>query len=120
MFVEAKQVADERYLHTRHMAQKRYRLKNREKLNEKAPERASSARSKFSQLLPEEQAAKHAAKLSAARRYRERNRLELCQKSRFRRLNKFIEIHGVGQLHKFRRRERGSLSKYEDFQCPSS
>ncbi|KAG6805278.1 hypothetical protein H0H92_015988 [Tricholoma furcatifolium] len=119
MVVDAKQT-DERYLHARRMAQKRYRLKNREILNKKARERASLARSKFSQLLPEEQTAKHAAKLSAARRYRERNRLELCQKARFRRLNKFIEMHGVGQLHKFRRRQRCSLSKYEEFQGPSS
>ncbi|KAG6825081.1 hypothetical protein H0H92_004755, partial [Tricholoma furcatifolium] len=79
---------------------------NRELLNEKAKERVAYARSKLPELPSEVQAQKHAAKLEAARRYRERNRVELCMKARHRRLAKFLETHGRGQLQKYRSRTR--------------
>ncbi|KAG6806341.1 hypothetical protein H0H92_011683, partial [Tricholoma furcatifolium] len=69
---KTKENPDERRLHARRESQKRYRRRNRDVLNQKARERAARARASMSTLPPEVQAAKHAAKLEVARRYRER------------------------------------------------
>ncbi|KAG6809179.1 hypothetical protein H0H92_001288 [Tricholoma furcatifolium] len=69
---ETKESPDERRLLARRQAQKRYRQRNRELLNTKARERTARARATLRNLAPEVQAAKHTAKLEAARRYRER------------------------------------------------
>ncbi|KAG6805103.1 hypothetical protein H0H92_000696 [Tricholoma furcatifolium] len=69
---ETKETPDERRMHARCQAQKRYRQKNRELLNTKARERAARARALLRTLAPEVQEEKHTAKSEAAQRYRER------------------------------------------------
>ncbi|KAG6821983.1 hypothetical protein H0H92_007537, partial [Tricholoma furcatifolium] len=64
---KTKKNLDERRLHARRESQKQYRRRNRDVLNQKARERAARARAGMSTLPPEVQAAKHAAKLEAAR-----------------------------------------------------
>ncbi|KAG6807606.1 hypothetical protein H0H92_006943 [Tricholoma furcatifolium] len=106
---KTEKIRDERRLYAQRLAQKKYRQKNRERLNAKAKERAATARAKIHELPPEVQEAKHQAKLASARRYRERNNVEINIKARMRRLNKFFEVNPGTSLKKYRTRARTSL-----------
>ncbi|KAF8058562.1 hypothetical protein FPV67DRAFT_1676137 [Lyophyllum atratum] len=71
-----------------------YRAKHRERLNQKAKERAAKSRASLKDLPVQVQEAKRLAKLEYARRYREKNRSYLKAQARDRRAAKYIDEHG--------------------------